>query len=168
MNKPTDGTDQPTNGRVARLVEALRAVRRMRSTPIVDDDFPEMRDRADGAVHLALSDIADKGEPFDFETHLARQADWSGKTFGPGARTEGVIDHIRSELDEIAAAPTDLSEWIDVAILALDGAWRSGATPQQIIAALQAKQLKNESRVWPDWRTVEPGKRIEHDRTVSA
>ena len=49
-------------------------------------------------------------------------------------------------------------------ILALDGAWRSGATPEQIDAAWQAKQAKNEARQWPDWRTSDPNKAIEHVR----
>lgn len=102
---------------------------------------------------------------FDFHAHLLRQRDWSGKTFGPGARTQGVIDHIRKELREIEADPTDLSEWIDVVILALDGAWRAGGTPSEIIAALVAKQTRNEGRTWPDWRTADPDKAIEHDRT---
>ena len=102
---------------------------------------------------------------FDFREHLQRQRDWSGKTFGPGRRTQGVIDHIRKELREIEADPTDLSEWIDVVILALDGAWRAGGTPSEIIAALVAKQTKNEGRQWPDWRTSDPNKAIEHDRT---
>ena len=105
---------------------------------------------------------------FDFEAHLQGQRDWSERTFGPGPRAAGIIDHIRKELKEIEAKPTDLSEWIDVAILALDGAWRSGATPQQIIDALVAKQEKNETRVWPDWRTADPNKAIEHDRSKDA
>ena len=96
--------------------------------------------------------------------HLQRQREWSERTFGPGPRAAGVVDHIRKELREIEAKPTDLSEWIDVVILALDGAWRSGATPQQIIDALVAKQAKNEARDWPDWRTQSPDKAIEHDR----
>lgn len=103
---------------------------------------------------------------FNFQDHLARQAAFSEHTFGPGARTKGVVDHIRKELTEIEADPGDLKEWIDVVILALDGAWRTGATPIQIIEALIAKQLKNESRVWPDWRTADPDKAIEHDRTA--
>lgn len=41
---------------------------------------------------------------------------------------------------------------------------RAGYTPEQIVAALVAKQEKNESRQWPDWRTAEPGKAIEHLR----
>jgi len=100
--------------------------------------------------------------------HLQRQRNWSGATFGPGSRAQGLVDHIRKELTEIEADPTDLKEWIDVAILALDGAWRSGAQPQEIIAALVAKQTKNEGRLWPDWRTADPNKAIEHDRSHDA
>lgn len=104
-------------------------------------------------------------EPFDFAAHLQRQREFSERTFGPGARAKGVVAHIRKELLEIEAAPDDLAEWIDVVILALDGAWRTGATPQQIIDALVAKQAKNEGRTWPDWRTVDPDTAIEHDRS---
>jgi hypothetical protein len=104
-------------------------------------------------------------EQFDFHAHLARQAAWSEKTFGPGARTAGVCDHIRKELIEIESDPSDLKEWIDVVILALDGAWRCGGKPGEIIAQIVAKQTKNEGRNWPDWRTADPNKAIEHDRT---
>jgi len=96
---------------------------------------------------------------------LKRQKEFSEKTFGPGHRPEGLCDHIRKELDEIAAAPYTLEEWIDVVILAFDGAWRSEHSPSQIVEALIAKQKKNESRKWPDWRTAEPGKAIEHIKT---
>jgi dATP/dGTP pyrophosphohydrolase len=101
---------------------------------------------------------------FDLVAHLYRQREWSEATFGPGNRDNGVIDHIRKELVEIEESPDDLSEWIDVVILALDGAWRNGFTPEQIADALEAKQAKNERRKWPDWRTAEPGKAIEHIR----
>jgi hypothetical protein len=104
---------------------------------------------------------------FDFLTHLYRQRSWSRSTFGPGARTAGVVDHIRKELCEIEANPYDITEWIDVVILGLDGAWRAGAAPEQIVAALEAKQAKNEARKWPDWRTAAPDKAIEHDRTTT-
>lgn len=105
---------------------------------------------------------------FDFRAHLQRQRDFSERTFGPGRRTAGVIDHIRKELREIEAAPEDGEGWIDVVILALDGLWRAGKSPDEIIAALIAKQTKNEGRVWPDWRTADPDKAIEHDRTHDA
>lgn len=108
------------------------------------------------------------GKAFDFTAHLARQAAWSEKTFGPGHRVEMVIDHIRKELLEIEAAPQDLEEWVDLIQLALDGAWRSGALPVEIINAIVAKQTKNEGRTWPDWRTADPTKAIEHDRSKDA
>ena len=98
---------------------------------------------------------------FDLIQHLQRQRRWSTKTFGPGRRVKGVIAHIRKELKEIEADPDDLEEWIDVVLLALDGAWRAGHPPTEIALAIEAKQGKNELREWPDWRTVgdEP---IEH------
>lgn len=96
--------------------------------------------------------------------HLCRQREFSLNTFGPGARTNGVLDHIAKELDEIRAAPQDISEWVDVIILAFDGAWRAGWEPQQILDAIVAKQSRNEQREWPDWRTADPEKAIEHVR----
>jgi len=97
--------------------------------------------------------------------HLDRQRSWSAETFGPGPRTRGVLDHIRKELKEVEAAPDDVSEWADVIILAFDGALRAGHEPQEILNAVAAKQAKNESREWPDWRTADPDKAIEHVRT---
>lgn len=97
--------------------------------------------------------------------HLAHQREWSERTFGPGPRTKGVLDHIRKELQEIEDDPSDLREWVDVVILALDGAWRAGWQPQEIINAIKAKQAKNEARTWPDWRTMSADQAIEHDRS---
>lgn len=97
--------------------------------------------------------------------HIERQREWSIQTFGPGDRTKGVIDHIKKELIEIEqSSGQDIEEWIDVIILALDGAWRAGFTTTQITDALYMKQVKNELRKWPDWRTVGPDKAIEHVR----
>jgi hypothetical protein len=102
---------------------------------------------------------------FDFTEHLKRQRVFSEKTFGPGTRAKGIVDHIRKELVEIEADPGDVKEWLDVVTLALDGAWRSGASPEQIVEHLVAKQERNEKRVWPDWRTMPADKAIEHTRT---
>jgi hypothetical protein len=106
---------------------------------------------------------------FNAERHLKRQAAFSRKTFGPGLRTAAVIDHIRKELDEVAADPLNLSEWADLIILSCDGALRAalaqGLGASDVIKAWVAKQRKNEKRVWPDWRKADPNKAIEHDRT---
>jgi hypothetical protein len=104
------------------------------------------------------------------QDYVFRQLIWSGLTFGPGDRTAGVIDHIRKELAEIEADPDDVKEWIDVIILAMDGAWRklvaNGMDPKaaanEVEIMLHLKYLKNERRKWPDWRTTDPGKAIEH------
>lgn len=106
------------------------------------------------------------GLGFDLIAHLYRQREFSERTFGPGARLEGVTDHITKELIEVRDSGGALAEWVDVILLALDGAWRSGASPEEITFAIASKQLRNESRTWPDWRTAEPGKAIEHDRAA--
>jgi hypothetical protein len=101
----------------------------------------------------------------DLVKHLERQRTFSLQTFGPGARTNAVLDHIRKELLEIEAFPHDLEEWVDLILLALDGAWRSGHCPEAVCCAIATKQIKNERRTWPDWRTADPDKAIEHIRT---
>ncbi len=135
----------------AQLREELAAARLALSKPDLSERCPQ---------HAAAEPVT-----FNFEAHLANQAEWSMQTFGPGMRTAGVCDHIRKELLEIESDPGDLKEWIDVVILGLDGAWRCGGSPRQIIDGIVAKQAKNEKRNWPDWRTMDPNKAIEHDRS---
>jgi hypothetical protein len=75
-----------------------------------------------------------------------------------------LVNHLyrQKELVEIEQDPTDISEWIDVVLLAFDGAWRAGYSPEEIVEALEAKQTKNENRNWPDWRTQDPNSAIQH------
>jgi hypothetical protein len=101
---------------------------------------------------------------FDFLLHLYNKKEWSLRTFGPGSRHKGIVAHIRKELEEIERDPSDLEEWIDVVILALDGAWRTGASPEMIVACLQAKTIKNMKRTWQDWRKLTEDDPIEHVR----
>lgn len=119
-----------------------------------------------------MSDIfglPDYIDPLD----LDEQREFSWETFGSpeehresgrtGSPVAGVIDHIRKELVEIEEG-SDENEWIDVIILAFDGALRDGWTPEQIITGYHSKMAINKARKWPDWRTAEPGKAIEHIR----
>ena len=64
-------------------------------------------------------------------------------------RTIGITEHIKKEIEEIRANPSDVEEWIDVMILALDGYWRAGGTANLLMDHLLAKQAKNFSRKWP-------------------
>ena len=111
----------------------------------------------------------------DLEQHLLRQMAWSHATFGPGDRHSGIIDHIKKELQEIETSNGDASEWVDLVILALDGLTRRLAfcngernNPEQVsataVSMIKGKQAKNESRMWPDWRSAKPGMAIEHER----
>lgn len=113
----------------------------------------------------ANAELADAGAN-NLEAYYQRQIEWSGRTFGPGKRTRGIVEHIRKELDEVLAKPDDLSEWVDVVILAMDGFWRHGGTADGFMAALLAKQAKNFARKWPP-----PGpedRAIEHVRDDNA
>ncbi len=119
------------------------------------------------AVHQELAPLAralelETAGKYDLIDHLQRQQDFSLRTFGPGMRTAGLIDHIKKELGEIEEDPTDVTEWIDVMLLAMDGAWRAGYDAQGICQALKAKLERNMARTWPDWRSVDPTKAIEH------
>jgi len=42
--------------------KALEAVRIMRETPIVDDEFPQVRDRADRLMYATLKKLKDRAE----------------------------------------------------------------------------------------------------------
>jgi len=71
-------------------------------------------------------------------------------TFRTGRSHKGLIEHIKKELDEIDQDPTDLYEWIDVIILAIDGAWRAGFTAEDVDLALFRKQTVNFNRIYPE------------------
>lgn len=86
----------------------------------------------------------------DFAKWLQNNAEWSARTFGAGTRHEGVLKHIEKEIEEVRAEPNSLEEWIDIAILAFDGMWRQGYTPEQIIEQMVSKQAKNFARKWPE------------------
>ena len=120
---------------------------------------------ADALLPL-IHECEEKARAEGIATYVARQQEWSLRTFGPGARLSGLLDHLRKELSEVEAAPDDVTEWVDVVILALDGAWRSGHTPEAVAAALEAKQCENFARQWPDWRSAPAGRAIEHVRAA--
>ena len=86
---------------------------------------------------------------FSLYDYLLVHNTWSARTFGTDRKPLSIIRHLRKECDELEAAPTDLTEWIDVMILAFDGACVAGYTPSQVLFALQHKQSVNFGRTWP-------------------
>lgn len=157
---------------------------------------------------------------FDLIGHLKRQYAFSEKAFGPSTSTEGIKKHIQSEIEEIRKDPSDIYEWIDVLILAIDAARREGMTVEEvadwfdpddrdevlssglqelqsylddpspsweniagvamagaiafgvgikpILEALAEKQAINESRKWPDWKSVPAGQPIFHEKEMAS
>lgn len=106
---------------------------------------------------------------FDLVAHLRRQIDFSARTFGPGDRRSGIADHIVKELREVAGEPIGaaLPEWIDIILLGFDGAWRDGHSAEVIAITLGEILARNEGRSWPDWRTQDLSKAIEHIRPAA-
>jgi hypothetical protein len=94
--------------------------------------------------------------------YLLRHIKWSRDTFGEGALTESLLRHIAMELEEIRQRPNDLMEWVDVILLAFDGAWRAGYSPVEIVNAMVKKQAINFDRQWLLSGDDQP---YEHDRT---
>lgn len=113
-------------------------------------------------------------EMVNFADHIQRQIAFSSATFGPGRRQKGVTEHIQKELVEMEESGGSSAEWVDVAILALDGLWRASRAEHPnvsnltiamfVVSQILEKQDKNERRDWPDWRTASPDKAIEHIR----
>jgi hypothetical protein len=100
--------------------------------------------------------------PDTLSAFLARQIVFSRQTFGPGRRTLGITRHMEKEIAEVREDPDDLSEWVDLVILALDGYWRHGGTPATILRDLQAKLDRNIARTWPP--TAPESEPVEHVR----
>lgn len=99
----------------------------------------------DAALSAAPEVVADS-----ITKYVSDQMAWSMQTFGEGPRTEGVLRHIEKEIDEVRSSPDDVMEWADIAILALDGAWRCGASPADVSEAMLNKQRINFSREYPN------------------
>lgn len=92
---------------------------------------------------------------------LEDQKTWSSVVFGPGKRHVGIGKHIAKELIE---AENDPHEWIDVILLAFDGANRAGLSSEQIVGGLVQKQHVNKERRWPAWQPQDQP--AEHVRLV--
>jgi len=125
--QPQDGSGEQGDDPFAAGISMARAARRWKGGELPQDVEQENK----------------------LEAYLIRQWEWSRRTFGEGGRTKGILAHIRKELEEIEREPTDLLEWADVIVLALDGFWRHGGKPEDVMRVLQVKQNKNFAREWP-------------------
>ncbi|MEN5277006.1 dATP/dGTP pyrophosphohydrolase domain-containing protein [Brucella sp. TWI432] len=147
--------------------------RALGSAMVAADEFFKLRDTPDlpantNTVTAAQTDnnakASEQRATVIDASWIASFIEWNFATFGPGRRTEGTIDHIRKELEEIETDPADPKEWADIILLAINGLARLGLTPDEIIQTIVAKQLRNTKRTWPSWQTADPKKAVEHIR----
>ena len=111
----------------------------------------------------------------DFEAFALRKAAHSIAAFGLRQTDEGILDHLKKEIEEVRKAerPKEKQrEWVDIFMLSLDGLLRSlireghltTRAASEAVHMIRTKQTALEMREWPDWRTVAPDKAIEHVR----
>jgi hypothetical protein len=99
----------------------------------------------------------------NIKEYVEQQINWSKSTFADHPNLDSILSHIEEEIAEIRENPTDPYEWIDIIILALEGAWRiAGLTPEEVALYLRSKQEINSQRSWPDITTYPKGKPIGH------
>lgn len=130
------------------------------------EDKLAMREAALSAL-TAFQEERERIQAASIEAYLIRQWEWSRRTFGDDYRMEQITAHIRKELAEVEANPGDRVEWIDIALLALDGYNRCAAgTAETLMPDMQAKQDRNFARVWVI--PADPRAAVEHDRSADA
>lgn len=93
--------------------------------------------------------------------YIRTHVEWSDRTFGVGDHTEGLLKHIQKEIEEVREiSPYSITEWVDIIILAIDGAHRQGYSPMQIASMLIEKQNINANRKYP--KITNPDEPTEH------
>jgi serine/threonine protein phosphatase PrpC len=122
------------------------------------------RELRDARLTIAAQERA-LGEAKDgLASYLREAREFSRSTFGEGYRTLGVTRHIEKEIAEVRANPLDLSEWVDIILLACDGYWRHGGEPENLLADMLAKFAVNKKREWP--KPASEDDPVEHDRAL--
>lgn len=109
----------------------------------------------------------------DMRDFFERQRRWSYETFGPRSHRgpAGPLRHLVKEAAEALEADSHDKQWEEIAdclFLVFDAAHRAGMTYANLTFAAMDKLNKNQSRKWPDWRTVPADQPIEHVRGEQA
>ncbi len=95
----------------------------------------------------------------NLENLIRRQKEFSSKAFGEDYAQDKVLNHIKSEVEEVAKNPMNADEWTDIFLLALDGLWRTGRSPAVIAYGIDEKLTINENR---DWKLDEDKNHFQH------
>lgn len=115
---------------------------------------------------MVVMHLAETASTFNFAEYLHRQWKFSQEISGPGERTKIVSDYIRAALSELQCMASETErqrKWIDVVMLALDGALRADLSPEEIVFEMVFAQKSKEQRI-SDAGFADPNKAIEHVR----
>lgn len=116
---------------------------------------------ADKLRQAGVTDIRHRWSVPTLDSVIREVNEWQAVTF-PRATPASVVEHLRREVQELVADPTDLSELADVVFLAVGLAYELGVDLKTIVAE---KLAINRARVWghPDSAGV-----VEHIREVAS
>lgn len=105
---------------------------------------------------------------FTMDRFFLEQQKWSYTTFGPPEHRgpNGPLEHLKLEAEEAlnTLGTEKTKEIVDCFFLAIDAAHRHGLCLDDLIEKAFEKLKENKKRDWPDWRTMDPNKAIEHIR----
>lgn len=73
---------------------------------------------------------------------------WSDETFGADRGPEGPLNHLKEEIAEIIADPSDAFEFADAFMLLLDAARKAGFNTDDLLYYGEAKLKINKQRTW--------------------
>lgn len=90
----------------------------------------------------------------DLQAFMDEQGAWADQVFA-GQTIQAKLEHLKEEIDEIMAAPDDLVEYADAAMLLLNALRCAGYTAAELLGAMRDKLAINRARVWKNNRHVE-------------
>lgn len=140
-------------------VNIIRLFKKLQEADVIKGEEKEIMDEIKLYENYYTPKIIDKKLLNEFRK-------WNLKTFGPGNRTSGTIDHIKRELIEIEENPFDIYEWFDIIMLSINGAIRHGHSSQDIINAFHKKFEINKNRKWKNFEDVPEGEAITHIKEI--
>jgi hypothetical protein len=78
----------------------------------------------------------------------AENGAWADETFGPSLSPDSTIAHLKKEVEELVADPSNVTEYADCMILLIDAARRVGITMDLLLDHCWAKLEINIRRKW--------------------
>lgn len=85
-----------------------------------------------------IPNLQNQKASLNFETFLLEWMQASARFYGPGELTAQKLRDIADDINHIHEHGPSILFWIDIMLEALDGCWRSGYTPEQIVEGMRS------------------------------